>query len=448
MGGGRGLKTVSQFIPMQRLWYNRPAPAANTRAVAGLISEGGHMDFALTEEHQMVRKMVRDFSEKEIAPRIKDLDRKQEFDRGILTKMGQQGILGICVPVKYGGAGMDYLSLAIACEELERVDTSARVAMSVHVGLNSLTLFQWGTEEQKQKYLVPQAMGQKIATYGLTEPNAGSDAVGIQTTARKEGDHYILNGEKMWISLADVADQFLIIAWSDMELKKRRNHAGMSAFIVERGFPGVKTDTIHGKLGVRAGNTGSIALTDCVVPAANLLGREGEGFKIAMSALDGGRFTVGAGAVGLIQACLEASVRYANERQAFGVPIGKHQLVQQMIARMTQRLEIGRLLSYQVGWLKNQGKRNTRETSLAKWTNCDAAFDSASDAVQIHGAYGYSDEYDVERYLRNSKGAVIYEGTREIHQLMQAGYALGYRQDKPLRCELPAYDPVEWQTGD
>jgi glutaryl-CoA dehydrogenase (non-decarboxylating) len=294
--------------------------------------------------------------------------------------------------------------------------------------------------------LVPQAIGQKVATYALTEPNAGSDAVGIQTTARKEGDHYVLNGEKIWISLADVADNFLIIAWTDMDKKKKRDHTGMSAFLVERSFPGIKTDTIHGKLGVRAGNTGSIALTDCIVPAENLLGREGEGFKIAMAALDGGRYTVAAGAVGLIEACLEASVRYANERHTFGVPIGQHQLVQQMIAKMVARRDAGRWLVYHAGWLKNQGKRNTRETSLAKWVNCDAAFDSAADAVQIHGAYGYSDEYDVERYLRNSKGAAIYEGSREIHQLIQAQYALGYRQDKPLRCELPAYDPEVWQS--
>ena len=404
------------------------------------------MDFTLTDEHQMVRKMVREFAEKDIAPKIKELDRKQEYDRSILTKMGQQGILGICFPVKYGGAGMDYISLAIACEELERIDTSARVAMSVHVGLNSMTLFQWATEEQKQKYLVPQATGEKLATYALTEPNAGSDAVGIQTTARKEGDHYVLNGEKMWISLADVADNFLIIAWSDPEKKRKRDHSGMSAFIVERGFPGIQTGSIHGKLGVRAGNTGSITLADCIVPAENLLGHEGEGFKIAMGALDGGRYTVAAGAVGLVEACLEASVRYANERHAFGVPIGQQQLVQQMIAKMVARRDAGRWLVYHAGWLKNQGIRNTRETSVAKWVNCDAAFDSACDAVQIHGAYGYSDEYDVERYMRNSKGAVIYEGSREIHQVMQAQYALGYRQDKPLRCELPAYNAEEWQS--
>jgi glutaryl-CoA dehydrogenase (non-decarboxylating) len=404
------------------------------------------MDFRLTEEHQMVRKMVREFAEREIAPFVKEQDRKHEFDRGALTKMGQQGILGICIPVKYGGAGMDYISLAIACEELERVDTSGRVCLSVHIGLNSLSLLQWGTEEQKQKYLVPQAMGQKIATYGLTEPNAGTDAVGIQSTARKEGDHYVLNGEKMWISLADVADNFIIFAWSDTEKKKQRDHRGISAFLVERSFPGIETGSIHGKLGVRAGNTGSITMNDCIVPAENLLGSEDEGFKIAMSALDGGRYTVGAGAVGLIEACLEASVRYANQRHTFGQPIGHHQLIQQMIAKMVARRDAGRLLIHKAGWLKNMGMRNTRETSVAKWINCDAAFDSAHDAIQIHGAYGYSDEYDVERYFRNARGAIIYEGSREIHELMQAQYALGYREDRPLRCELPAYDPDVWQS--
>jgi len=400
------------------------------------------MDFALSEEHEMVRKMVREFALREIAPTIKENDRAQTFDRSLLPKMAEQGLLGICIPVKYGGAGMDYISLGLACEELERVDTSARVILSVHVALNSLTLLQWGTEEQKREYLVPQARGERIATYALTEPNAGSDAAAIQTTARRDGDSYILNGEKMWISLADVADNFLVIAYTD----KSQRHRGISAFIVEREFPGVTTATIHGKLGIRAGNTGSISLQDVRVPAKNLLGQEGEGFKIAMSALDNGRYTVACGAVGLIQACLDASVRYAKERMTFGVPIGQHQLVQEMIAKMVQRLEAGRLLCYRAGWMKNQGLRNTRETSLAKWYACDAAFESAADAVQIHGAYGYSDEYDVERYLRNAKGAVIYEGTREIHELIQAQYALGYREDRPLRCELPAYDPEEWEA--
>ncbi|MBC7250262.1 MAG: acyl-CoA dehydrogenase family protein [Anaerolineae bacterium] len=404
------------------------------------------MDFALTEEHEMIRKAVREFAEREIAPTIKEHDRAQTFDRSLLPKMAAQGLLGICLPVRYGGAGMDYIALGLACEELERVDTSARVIMSVHVALCSLTLLQWGTEEQKQKYLMPLAQGENIGTFGMTEPNAGSDVVGIQTTARREGDHYILNGEKMWISLADVADRFLILAWTDMEKKKARDHSGMSVFIVERGWPGLSTGTIHGKLGVRAGNTGSITLDEVPVPADNLLGQEGEGFKIAMSALDNGRYTVAAGATGLIRACLEASVRYANERETFQRPIGHHQLVQQMIALMAQRYDIAHLLYLRAGWLKNQGIRNTRETALAKWYACDASFDSAADAVQIHGAYGYSDEYDVERFLRNSKGAVIYEGSREIQTLLQAQYALGYRQDKPLRCELPAYDAEAWQT--
>ena len=403
------------------------------------------MDLSLSEEHQMVQRMVRDFAAREIAPYVKEHDRSQTFDRAILTKMAAQGLLGICLPVRYGGAGMDFISLGLACEELEYVDTAYRVILSVHVGLNGLTLLQWGTEEQKQRYLVPQSLGQKIATYGLTEPAAGSDAVGIQTTARREGDHWVLNGEKMWISLADVADHFLVFAWTDLEKKRARDHTGMSAFIIERSFPGVQTGTIHGKLGVRAGNTGWISMKDVPVPPENMLGHEGEGFYIAMSALDNGRYTVAWGATGLIRACLDASVRYARQRQTFGVQIGRHELVQQMIANMQLKYDTSRLLCLRAGWLKNQGIRNTRETSLAKWHATVSSFECAADAVEIHGAYGYSDEYDVERYLRNSKGAVIYEGSREIQQLIQAQYALGYRKDRPLRCEMPAYDPVAWQ---
>jgi len=399
------------------------------------------MDLSLTQEHEMVAKMVRDFAEKEVAPVIKEHDREQKHIPWIFKRLGELGILGICLPVKLGGAGMDYISLGLACEELERVDTSLRVILSVHVGLNSLALFQWGDEEQKEKYLIPQATGVKIATYALTEPSAGSDAAGIRTTAKRRGDMYILNGEKMWISLADVADQFLILAKTGPE----KRHKGMTAFIVERGFPGVTTGTIHGKLGVRAGNTGFIALQDAEVPIANRLGEEGEGFTIAMSALDNGRYTVAAGATGLIRACLEASCKYAQVRETFGKKIAEHQLVQEMMGKMARDYDIARLLWLRAGWLKNRGRRNTRETSQAKWFATDASFAAANDAVQIHGAYGYSDEYDVERYLRNSKGAVIYEGTSQIHTLMQAGYALGQRQDRPLRCELPAYDPEVWQ---
>ncbi|MEO0076378.1 MAG: acyl-CoA dehydrogenase family protein [candidate division WOR-3 bacterium] len=395
------------------------------------------MDFSLTEEQLMIQKLARDFAQKEVAPKIRENDQKAFFDKNILTKMAELGILGLSIPTKYGGSGGDYISLGLACEELEYVDTSLRVILSVHIGLNSLTILSWGTEEQKQKYLVPQAQGKKIATFGLTEPNAGSDVVAIESKAQKDGDYWVLNGEKMWISLADVADNFLIFAWTDQEKRKKRDHSGISCFIVERAFPGVTTATIHGKLGIRAGNTGSISLSDVRVPKENMLGQEGEGFKIAMFALDQGRYTVAAGATGLIRACLDASVKYANERKTFGEVIGKHQLVKEMIADMAASYEIARLLWLKAGWLKNIGERNTKETSLAKMYACDASERSASNAVQIYGAYGYSDEYPVERFYRNCKGAVIYEGSREIHKLMQADYALGYRSDKPTRCKLP-----------
>ena len=401
------------------------------------------MDFALNGEHRMVQQMVREFVQKEVAPIIKDYDRAQEMTPFVLPRMAELGILGICIPVRYGGQGMDYLSLGLVCEELEAVDTTLRVVMSVHMGLNSMGLLQWGTEEQKLQFLVPQARGEKYGCFGLTEPGAGSDVAAIVSTARRVGDTYVINGEKMWISLASKAHNCLWVARTNPEAPDP--HDGLTAFMVELDRPGVTRGDIHGKLGVRAGSTGWIACQDVQVPASNRLGEEGEGFKIAMSCLDNGRYTVAAGATGLIRACLEASLKYAHERKAFGREIGKFQLVQQKIAYMVQSYDAARLFYLRAGWMKNQGMRNTRETSLAKWFATDASFQAASEAVQIHGAYGYSDEYDVERYLRNSKGAVIYEGTSEIHQLMQAGYALQYRQDVPLRCELPAYDPDFWQ---
>jgi glutaryl-CoA dehydrogenase (non-decarboxylating) len=403
------------------------------------------MDFRLSEEQRMVQQMVRDFAQKEVAPVIKDYDRLQDMAPFVLPRMGELGILGICLPLRYGGQGMDYISLGLACEELEAVDTTLRVIMSVHVGLNSMGLFQWATETQKQQFLTPQAKGEKIACFGLTEPGAGSDVAGIRSTARRTGDEYILNGEKMWISLATKAHHCLWVGRTNPNTPDP--HDGLSAFLLELNRAGVTTGDIHGKLGVRAGSTGWIACQDVHLPVENRIGEEGEGFKIAMSCLDNGRYTVASGATGLIRACLEASVRYAHERQAFGREIGKFQLVQQKIAYMVQSYEMARLLYLRSGWMKNQGIRNTRETSLAKWFATDASFQAASEAIQVHGAYGYSDEYDVERYLRNSKGAVIYEGTSEIHQLMQAGYALDYRQDMPLRCELPAFDAEVFQQG-
>lgn len=393
------------------------------------------MNFDYSDEQKMLRSTVRGFVDKEIMPHIAEWDRNMHFEPSILKKLADLGLMGVCVPEEYGGSGMDYNSLAIVCEELERGDTAFRTAVSVHTGLNSMTLMQWANEEQKQKYLVPQAKGEQVGAFGLTEPGAGSDVAAMNSSAVKDGDYYILNGSKTWISLCDYADNFIVFAYTDREKK----HHGISAFIVERHWEGFSSQAIKGKMGIRAGNTGELFFEDVKVPKENLLGQEGEGFKIAMSALDNGRFTVAAGAVGQIMAALEASVSYCHERKTFGKEIGRHQLVQQMIAKMEAGLQMSRLLVFRAGELKNQGKRNTRETSLAKWQATDFANQAADDAVQVHGAYGFSDEYPVERFLRNSKAPVIYEGTREIHTIMQAEYALGYREDKPLSHMLPAW---------
>jgi glutaryl-CoA dehydrogenase (non-decarboxylating) len=397
------------------------------------------LDLELNADQQMLVETVRRFVAREFAPTIQENDTNHFYDPGTFARLRDMGLVGICFPERYGGAGMDYLSLGLVSEELEYVDHSFRTIMSVHTGLCGCGVYIWGTEEQKQRLLRPLASGEKFGAFGLTEPNAGSDVAGMRSTARREGDSYILNGEKTWVSYADYADTFLIFAKTDPEAK----HRGISAFVVNRdeAGPGLTTAPIKHKAGIHAGDTGSIFMQDVRVSAKNRLGEEGEGFAIAMSSLENGRYTVAAGACGTIRACLDYSVAYANERQAFGQPIGRFQLVQQMIAKMYQRYEAGRLLYFKAGWLKNRGEPSGRAVSLAKWYACDAAFDSASDAVEVHGAYGYSDEYPVFRYLRNSKAPVIYEGTREIHTLMQGEYALGYRNERQPRCTLPPYSP-------
>ena len=393
------------------------------------------IDFSLTDENRLVRESARAFVDAEILPHIREWDEKGEVHREVFARMGELGFLGAPIWERWGGSGMDYISFALLCDELERGDTAFRVVQSVHVGLNSLAIMQWGTDDQKERWLVPQARGEKLATFGLTEPGAGTDAAAIQTTARRKGDAYVLNGAKQWISLADIADHFLVFATLD----RTQRHRGITAFLVHRGTKGLSTATIHGKMGIRAGNTGTITLDNVRVPVEDRLGEEGEGFTIAMSAIDQGRYTVAAGAVGLAQACLDASAKYARERETFGEEIGHHQLVKQMLAHMARGIEAGRLLVWRAGWLKNQGLRNTRETSLAKWFATEHAVQSALDAIQVHGASGYSSEFPVERYLRNSKAAVIYEGTSQLHTLIQADYVLGYREDRPLRCPpLPA----------
>ncbi|MDT7780309.1 MAG: hypothetical protein QOC99_2821 [Acidobacteriota bacterium] len=397
------------------------------------------IDFELNEDHRALVQTVREFALAEVAPHIKEWDEKQQFNRAVLDKMGELNLLGVCVPEEYGGAGFDYISLGLVCEELEAVDTFLRVVMSVHTGLNSLTLYSWGTEEQKRKYLVPQAKGEKIATYGLTEPGAGSDVVGSRSVARRDGDEWVLNGEKMWISLADVADNFLFFCWTDEEKRRARDHSGMSCFIVERTMKGFSSGTIHGKLGIRAGNTGYFSLQDVRVPNENMLGEEGEGFKIAMFALEQGRYTVAAGATGVIRASRDASVAYALERETFGTKIANHQLVKQKIAEMEADYQISHLLWLKAGWLKNEGRANARATSLAKWQATIRSERAASMAIEVHGANGYSNDYPVERYLRNCKAAIIYEGTRDIHTLMQADWALGLKGERAARKTLPPY---------
>ncbi|MEX2356600.1 MAG: acyl-CoA dehydrogenase family protein [Thermaerobacterales bacterium] len=393
------------------------------------------MDFNFSDEHKMVREMVREFARKEIAPHIGDWDRAGHFERSTVEKMGETGILGLCFPEKYGGGGLDYISMVIAAEEIEYAETSFREYISVHTALTGLGILQWGDQKQKKAFLTPIASGSKLAAFGLTEPNAGSDVAALETTARRSGEEYELNGAKAWITLGDNCDLVLVFAKTDTDA----GHRGISAFIVDAASPGVHGEAIKGKMGVRAGSTGMMTFDGVKVPAPNLLGQEGEGFRIAMSCLDNGRLTVAAGACGLIRACIDASVKYARERETFGRPIGQHQLVQQLIAHMVSGYEAAFLLTYRAAWLKNQGRRNTKETALAKWFATEAAWRAADNAVQVHGAYGFSNEYPVERFLRNARGATIYEGTSQIQEIMQAEYALGYREDRPLRCELPSW---------
>jgi glutaryl-CoA dehydrogenase (non-decarboxylating) len=383
------------------------------------------VDLQLTDDQRAIQETVREFVDRRVMPVAQHNDINHHLDMGIIEGMAELGILGAPIPAEYGGAGLDYVCEALICEEIERGESAFRTLISVHVGLNSLSLLRYGSEEQKQRYLVPLAKGEKLGCFCLTEPAAGSDVAAMLTTAIRQPDGtYLLNGQKNWISYATEADYQLVFAKSDPEA----GHKGISAFIVERAWEGVETRQIPHKLGIWAGSTGEVFYANVQVPAENLVAEEGEGFKVAMHSLDQGRFTVAAGAVGVIRACLEASVKYANERHTFGKRIGEHQFVQDMIADMVLGYETSRLLVLQAADAKNRGVRNTRETSLAKWHATESAFKAANLAIQVHGAYGYSAEYPVERYFRNSRAPIIYEGTTQIHKLMQAEHALGYRK--------------------
>jgi glutaryl-CoA dehydrogenase (non-decarboxylating) len=401
------------------------------------------MDFELSDEQRLLQDTVRRFVDERILPNAVENDINHHLDLGAIAGMAE---LGIVIPEEYGGAGLDFVSEALACEEIERGEAAFRTLISVHVGLNSLALLKYASEEQKQRWLVSQASGDTLACFGLTEPAAGSDVAAMKSTARREGDVYVLNGSKNWISYANVADHALVFAKTDPAAK----HKGISAFVLERGMAGFTTADTEHKLGIWAGSTGELFFENVEVPAGNMIGEEGQGFEIAMYGLDQGRFTVAAGAVGVIRACLERSAEYARERETFGQPIGKYQFVQDMIAEMVLGYETSKLLVMQAAWMKDQGMRNTRETSLAKWHATEAAFRAAHLAIQVHGAYGYSAEYGIERYFRNARAPIIYEGTTQIHKMMQAEHALGFRalngrggDVSPLCSWAPALAPVQ-----
>src|SRR4051795_726812 len=403
------------------------------------------MDFDLTPEQRLIQDTVRTFVDERVLPNAIENDINHHLDMDAIAGMAELGLLGIVIPEEYGGAGLDFVAEALACEEIERGEAAFRTLVSVHVGLNSLALLRYGSEEQKQRWLVPQARGEKLACFGLTEPGAGSDVAAMRSTARREGDVYVLNGQKNWISYASVADHALVFAKTDPEAM----HKGISAFVVEKGTKGFSAvDTEH-KLGIWAGSTGELFFEDVEVPAENLIGEEGQGFEVAMHSLDQGRFTVAAGGVGVVRACLERSVEYARERETFGQAIGRYQFVQDMIAKMVLGYETSKLLVMQAAWMKNEGKRNTRETSLAKWHATESAFEAAHLAIQVFGSYGYSAEYGIERYFRNARAPIIYEGTTQIHKMLQAEHALGLRalngrggEVSPLCAWAPALSPV------
>ena len=372
------------------------------------------MNFRLSEEHEMIRKMVRDFAKNEVAPTAAERDEEERFDKGLFDKMAELGLTGIPWPEEYGGIGSDYVAYCIAVEELSRVCASTGVTLSAHTSLASWPIFKFGTEEQKQRYLRPLATGEKIGAYGLTEPGSGSDSGAMRTMARRDGDDYILNGSKIFITNGGVADTYVVFALTDPEKKQK----GTSAFIIEKDFEGFSVGKKEKKLGIRSSPTTEIIFEECRVPKENLLGEEGDGFKIAMMTLDGGRNGIAAQAVGIAQGALDAAIEYAKERVQFGKPISAQQGVGFKLADMATSVEAARLLTYQAAWLESQGLPYGKESAMSKLFAGDAAMRVTTDAVQIFGGYGYTKDYPVERFMRDAKITQIYEGTQEIQRLV------------------------------
>lgn len=372
------------------------------------------MYFKLTNEHEMIRKMVRDFARKEVEPTAAERDEQERFDIDIFKKMADLGLTGIPWAEEYGGIGGDYLSYCIAVEELSRVCASTGVTLSAHTSLAGWPLHKFGTEEQKQTYLKPMALGERIGAYGLTEPGSGSDAGGMRTNARIEGDSYVLNGSKIFITNGGIADIYIVFAVTDPSSK----HNGTTAFIVEKDFDGFSIGKKERKLGIRSSPTTEIIFEDCKVPKENVLGSVGQGFKVAMMTLDGGRNGIAAQAVGIAQGALDAAVAYAKEREQFGKPIAAQQGISFKLADMATNIEAARLLTYQAAWLESEGLPYGKESAMSKLFAGDTAMNVTTEAVQVFGGYGYTKDYPVERYMRDAKITQIYEGTQEIQRLV------------------------------
>lgn len=378
------------------------------------------MYFQLSEEHEMIRKMVRDFARNEVAPTAEERDEEETFDMGIFKKMAQLGLTGIPWPEKYGGIGSDYVAYCIAVEELSRVCASTGVTLSAHTSLAGWPIYRFGTEEQKQKYLRPMAQGEKIGAYGLTEPGSGSDAGGMKTTARIVGDEYIINGSKIFITNGGIADTYIVFALTDSSSKKY----GITAFIVEKDFPGFSVGKKEKKMGIRSSPTTELIFQDCRVPRENVLGEIGQGFKVAMMTLDGGRNGIAAQALGIAQGAMDAAVWYAKEREQFGKPISANQAISFKLADMATTIEASRLLTYQAAWLESNGLPYGKESAMSKLMASDTAMKVTTEAVQIFGGYGYTKDYPVERFMRDAKITQIYEGSNEIQRMVIAAQLL------------------------
>jgi alkylation response protein AidB-like acyl-CoA dehydrogenase len=374
------------------------------------------LDFSLSEEQQLLKKTVREFAEAEIGPHAREWDEKQEFPREVFTRLGELGLMGVVWPAQYGGSEMSTLDYAIVMEELARVDAGVALSVAAHNSLSSGHIFLAGSEEQKKRYLTPLARGEKVGCWGLTENSAGSDAGGTQTTAVRDGAHWVLNGSKTFITNGRVADTAVVMAVTD----RARGNKGISAFILERGMKGFRSGKKEDKLGVRSSDTSELVFEDCRVPAENLLGQEGHGFVDTLKILDRGRIGIAAFSVGIAQASLEASMTYAQGRRQFGHAIADFQAIQFKIADMATRVSASRLLAWHAASLRDAGKEHKVESSMAKLFASEAAVEIALDAVQIHGGYGYLKDYPVERYLRDSKLGTIGEGTSEVQRLVIA----------------------------